>query len=111
MAQLNLRLGYDVVIDAVNDSEEARQTWPTAAEAYGAELAFVHLVIADAWEHERRLLGTARGHSRVVEPTWADVQRRRAEYAPWVDDHHEIDTASRSVVEIANDVITQVAST
>ncbi|WP_115923773.1 AAA family ATPase [Calidifontibacter indicus] len=27
MAEQNLRLGRDVVVDAVNDSEEARQTW------------------------------------------------------------------------------------
>lgn len=29
MAELNLRLGNKVVVDAVNDSEEARQTWRT----------------------------------------------------------------------------------
>ncbi|WP_147918913.1 AAA family ATPase [Ruania zhangjianzhongii] len=110
MAVLNLRNGHDVVIDAVNDSEEARQTWRTAAEAADARLAFVHLVVADAQLHEERLRGRDRGFAHVREPTWEDVEQRRAGYAPWTDEHLELDTAARSVDQTAREVIAQLAS-
>lgn len=86
MAEQNLRLGHDVVVDAVNDSEEARQTSCTAASRTGAHVEFVHLVISDVQEHERRLRGRDRDLAHVGEPTWADVQRRRAGYAAWSDE-------------------------
>src|ERR671927_742877 len=37
----NLRLGHTVIVDAVNDSEPARDTWRRAAAAAAAELVFV----------------------------------------------------------------------
>ena len=101
MAELNLRTGRRVVLDAVNDSEPARQTWRTAASVTGAALDFVHLVIADPREHERRLGGRDRGLAFVGEPTWADVQRRRAEFAAWTDDTVELDTSVRAADEVA----------
>lgn len=102
MAEQNLRLGHDVVVDAVNDSEEARQTWRTAASRTGARLEFVHLVISDAQEHERRLAGRDRGLAYVGEPSWSDVQRRRADYAGWSDEVLEFDTTSRAADEVAD---------
>ncbi|MCF8610214.1 ATP-binding protein [Gordonia sp. HY285] len=83
MAEQNLRLGHDVIVDAVNDSEEARQTWRTAASRTDACIEFVYLMISDAREHERRLSGRDRGLVFVGEPTWTDVERRRADYAAW----------------------------
>lgn len=105
MAEQNLRLGHDVVVDAVNDSEEARQTWRTAAARTGARVDFVNLVVSDAQEHEGRLSGRDRGLAYVGEPTWADVQRRRADYAPWSDEVLELDTAARSATEVADELI------
>ena len=101
MAELNLRLGHCVVVDAVNDSDEARQTWRTAASTTGAALNFVHLVLSDAREHERRLLNRDRGFVHVGEPTWAEVQRRRTEYAAWSDEVLELDTFAHTADEIA----------
>lgn len=102
MAKLNLRLGRCVIVDAVNDSEEARQTWRTAATRTGARIDFVHLVISNAGEHEQRLCGRDRGLACVGEPTWADVQRRRAEYAVWTDEVVEFDTAAHTAYEVAS---------
>jgi len=110
MAEQNLRLGHDVVVDAVNDSEEARQTWRTAASRTEASIEFVHLMISDAREHERRLSGRDRGFVFVGEPTWTDVERRRADYAAWSDEVLEFDTAARTADEIAG-VITARLST
>ncbi|AQP47917.1 hypothetical protein BW730_10840 [Tessaracoccus aquimaris] len=102
MAEQNLRLGHDVIVDAVNDSEEARQTWRTAASRTGAHLEFVCLVISDAQEHEWRLNGRDRGLVFVGEPTWADVERRRAGFALWSDEVLEFDTAVRTVDEVSD---------
>lgn len=107
MAEHNLRLGHDVVVDAVNDSEPARQTWRSAASRTGAHLEFVHLVVSDGQEHERRLNGRDRGLVHVGEPTWADVQRRRTEYAAWSDEVLEFDTAGRTTDEVALLLITR----
>ena len=101
MAELNLRLGRSVIVDAVSDSEEARQTWRTAATRTGARIDFVHLVIPDAREHERRLSGRDRGLVYVGEPTWTDVQRRRADYAAWTDEWVEFDAGARTADESA----------
>lgn len=102
MVELNLRIGHDVVVDAVNDSDEARQTWRAAAARTGAEIEFVHLKISDAQEHRRRLRGRDRGLAHVGEPSWEDVQRRRADYAAWTDAVVEVDTGERTADEVAD---------
>ncbi|WP_159440584.1 AAA family ATPase [Tersicoccus phoenicis] len=108
MAELNLQLGHDVVVDAVSDSEAARQTWRDAASATDAVLRFVHLVVSDLEEHRRRLFGRDRGFTHVAEPSWQDVQLRRAEYAPWTDDRLEIDAVAMPAGAIADDVVARV---
>ncbi|WP_417216189.1 AAA family ATPase [Arthrobacter sp.] len=108
MAEQNLRLGHDVVVDAVNDSEPARQTWLTAASQTGAHLEFVYLVISDVQEHERRLSGRDRGLAYVGEPSWSDVQRRRIDYAAWSDEVSEFDTAARAADEVADVLIARL---
>ena len=105
MAELNLRLGRSVIIDAVNDSEDARQTWRAAGARTNSRIDFVHLVVSDAQEHERRLSGRDRGLTYVGEPAWVDVQRRRAGYAVWVDEVVEVDTAARTADEVADALI------
>jgi predicted kinase len=105
MVEQNLRIGHDVVVDAVNDSDEARQTWRTAASRTGARLEFVHLMISDAQEHERRLVGRDRGLAHVGEPSWSDVQRRRADYAGWSDEVLEFDTAGQAADEVADALV------
>ena len=93
-------------VDAVDDSDEARQTWRAAAARTGADIEYVHLLISDAQEHRRRLHGRDRGLAQVGEPTWADVQRRRDAYAVWSDDVAEIDTGERTADEVADLLVT-----
>lgn len=83
MAEQNLALGTSVVVDAVNDSEPARETWRTAAASVDAELVFVLLTLADRDEHRRRLEGRAPHLRHVSRPSWDDVLARDAAYAPW----------------------------
>ncbi|MEV0563771.1 AAA family ATPase [Dactylosporangium sp. NPDC050588] len=91
-AEQNLALGRVVVVDAVNDSEPARQTWRGAAARAGSGLRFVVLTCSDRQEHRRRLEGRRRGLRHLPEPTWAHVEALA--YAPWTDPHLAVDTVA-----------------
>ena len=84
-ARQNLALGHTVVVDAVNDSEPARDTWRRAAEAVSVPLVFVLLTPPEEREHRVRLEGRTRGLQYQSEPTWEDVQARARGYEPWRD--------------------------
>ena len=83
MAEHNLSLGLSVVVDAVNDSEAARDTWRNASRATGHPVTFVLLTVPSLDEHRRRLEGRERGLSHICEPTWDQVCARARDYEPW----------------------------
>lgn len=93
-AEQNLTMGWDVIIDAVNDSEVARQTWRSAADRAGARLHFVMLTCSGDEEHRRRLESRQRGLHHVPEPTWEQVLVRASAYEPWTDDCLVVDTCA-----------------
>jgi predicted kinase len=109
LAAANLALGHPVVVDAVNESDAARQTWRTAAAASGADLRFVVTVCSDPLEHRRRLEARVRGFEYVDEPTWADVLARSDADEPWVDDHLTVDTVT-PLDSVVDGVCTALAS-
>lgn len=82
MAEQNLALGQTVIVDAVNDSEAARDTWRQASAATASKLLFIVLNPPSPDEHKRRLAGRTRSLVHVAEPTWEMVVTRAAEYAP-----------------------------
>ena len=104
MAEDNLARGMPVVVDAVNDSEAARDTWRRAAGTVGTPVHFVLLRLADAAEHRRRLGGRERGMVNVGEPTWEQVEARATAYEPWAGPFTDID-ASRSLDEVVDEVL------
>ena len=106
-AEQNLTLGRTVVVDAVNDSEAARETWRRAATATNAALIFVLLALDDEVEHRRRLRGRNRDLSLVPEPAWDDVRWRAAEFEPWVGAHEQLD-ANAPVEQLAASVVTLI---
>lgn len=108
LAEQNISLGHPVVVDAVNDSEAARDTWRNAASQQGATLKLVHLTCGDPVEHRRRLEGRQRGFTRLPEPTWHQVLDRKRDYPAWNDPHLEIDTGMASVEEITDRVCTWI---
>lgn len=65
-AEQNLELGRTVVVDAVNDSDPARQTWRRAAVTTGAPLIFVLLTLDDEVEHRWRLEQRSRNLTNVL---------------------------------------------
>jgi predicted kinase len=88
----NLRLGHVVIVDAVNDSEPARDTWRRAAEAASVPLVFVLLTPPEEREHRRRLEERTRRLSHQSEPTWEQVQARGERFEHWRDPPTSIDS-------------------
>jgi predicted kinase len=88
----NIRLGHVVIVDAVNDSEPARDTWRRAAEAASVPLVFVLLTPPPEGEHRRRLQGRTRNLTHQSEPTWEHVQARAQTYEAWRDPPVSIDS-------------------
>src|SRR5947209_13190743 len=109
MAEQNLALGTSVVVDAVNDSEPARQTWRTAAANTEAELVFILLTLNDDAAHRRRLEGRVRQLTHVPEPSWADVLARAAAYAPWAEGSCLRIDAARAVDEVVLELMGQLS--
>lgn len=99
MAEMNLRAGHTVIVDAVNDTEPARETWRRAAISTGAELRWVVLIMGDTAEHEARLRGRDRGFLHVPEPSWDEVEGRAMQ--PWTGPRHVIDVTECCAEEIA----------
>ena len=85
-AQQNLALGFRVVVDAVNDSQTARQVWRDAAARADSVVRFVLLSPPTTVEHQRRLRVRQRGLTHVPEPSWSQVERRAEAYAAWDDE-------------------------
>ena len=108
-AEQNLALGHTVVVDAVNDSDIARDTWRNAAARTDARLAFVVLTLDDAFEHRRRLTGRVRDLRHLPEPTWDEVRQRAAAYAPW-DEYCVLVSAAGPVDQVARAVLDQLPS-
>lgn len=109
-AQQNLHMGRIVVVDAVNDSEPARDTWRRAAATMNVPLFFVLLTLSDDEEHRRRLEGRSRNLENVLEPSWDDVRSRRASFEPWEDVHMRIN-ASDPAQSIASVILSRLSAT
>jgi predicted kinase len=97
----NLRLGRDVIGDAVNDWQGARDGWQAAAA--GAEVIWVEIVCSDPAEHRRRVETRVSDVPGLVLPTWEAVITR--DYHPWDRDHLTIDTAGRPVADCVEAVL------
>jgi len=97
----NLRLGHVVIVDAVNDSEPARDTWRRAAQGASAPLVFVLLTPPQEPEHRLRLPGRTRSLSHQSEPTWEQVQARAHEFEHWRDPPVSIDSGQPLDVVVA----------
>ncbi len=106
-AEQNLALGRTVVVDAVNDSQEARDTWRRGSARAGAELVFVMLTLNDETEHRRRLEKRARSLTHIPAPTWNEVQQRAATYAPWAEDCLHV-SAEQPVDQMAREILSRL---
>lgn len=92
IAEAQLALGQDVVIDAVNPVAAARAGWRDLAARLDAPLRFVEVVCSDPAEHRRRVEGRAPEFGPGLHPTWQQVRDR--EYEPWTGSRLTIDTVN-----------------
>ncbi len=96
-----LALGQHVIIDAVNAAVPAREQWRLLAARRGVPVRFVEVVCSDPELHRHRLEHRRRGIEGFPEPTWATVERQRAEFESW--------TEARLVLDACADLDANVA--
>lgn len=92
LAREQLLLGCDVIVDAVNDVEPAREQWRALAAELSLPLAFVEVFCSDEGEHRRRLAGRQRGIVGFPEPTWESVVERRRGFSGWDDERARVNS-------------------
>nr|WP_231366363.1 ATP-binding protein [Zhihengliuella flava] len=111
-AEPQLRHGLDVVIDAVNDSAEARSQWTRLAERTSAELIWFEVVCSDPTVHRMRLQQRKRIEDPIIgAPTWMSLNRRRFQLALWKEPRHTLDsrhTAPEDLAEQAESLLAAV---
>jgi predicted kinase len=92
LAEVQLGIGHNVIIDAVNPVKAARQLWVELAERLGVPLRVVEVVCGDDTEHRRRVEArfAARDHDGI--PDWVRVLERQAEYEPYLGPRLVVDT-------------------
>ena len=89
LAEQRLRSRGEVVIDAVNGVEPARQMWRDLARDGLARLAFVEVRCPDPEEHRRRVESRSPPTPPLPAPTWEEVLR--CEYFPWAEPTISVD--------------------
>ena len=100
LADHSLAVGLDVVIDAVNSMDQARDMWRELAAKHAVELRIIECVVSDERVHRTRVASRQRGLA-LAEPSWEDVERRRAEWTPWPEPHLTLDALEPSGVNVA----------
>lgn len=83
IAGLVLESGHDVIVDAVNGVDPAREQWVSLARARGDTLRFIEVICSDPELHRERLRARAGRLSHVNEPDWHAVEQSLDEYSPW----------------------------
>ncbi|MFJ8578588.1 AAA family ATPase [Micromonospora sp. NPDC093277] len=90
LAEVQLKLGLSVVVDAVNPVASARGLWHDLAERAGVPLRVIEVHCGDEAEHRRRV------EARLPDgefPTWEQTLVRRAEYEPIIGPRLVVDSA------------------
>jgi predicted kinase len=92
LAAEQLALGHDVIIDAVNAVEPAREQWRGLAGRTGSGLRFIEVRCSDEAEHRHRLERRQRRIEGFPEPAWDSVQARRVGFEDWHDERLVLDS-------------------
>lgn len=81
LADSNLGLGLDVVVDLVNPIPITRRMWAELSMTHHADLIVFECTIPDPVEHRRRVESRRPDLPGQRVPTWREVVDR--EYLPW----------------------------
>jgi predicted kinase len=83
IAGLMLESGHDVIVDAVNGVDPAREQWVQLAKSHGETLRFIEVICSDSDLHRERLATRGRRLPHVNQPSWHAVEQSLDEYLPW----------------------------
>jgi predicted kinase len=112
LAEAHLSAGLDVVIDAANYVEPARDLWRALATKHRLALTVIECVVTDPTIHATRLSSRDRG-LRIAEPSWQLVEEQGAEWTSWPEPHLRLDALDpidRNVARAIGYVADQVAA-
>jgi len=71
-----------------------RRQWRELAQKYGAAWRVIECVCSDESAHRGRLAGRVRSIPGWPELIWADVEKVRAYYAPWMEERLILDAVN-----------------
>ena len=89
IAREHLNLHRDVIIDAVNGVEPARQMWRELAEETHARRFIIEVFCPDREVHRQRVESRGELTPPLPNPTWEEVAHRK--YEPWNEPHLSVD--------------------
>jgi predicted kinase len=107
IASDDLRLGLSVVADSCNPIELTRREWEQVARDAQADYINIEVICSDAREHRRRAEVRVAEVSGLKLPTWSEIENR--EYHGWTVDRVIVDTAGRSKMECASELLSKVS--
>ena len=94
LARSQLTLGQSAIVDAVNSIEIVRAWWRNIAAVFGVPRPLIECVCSDVDLHRRRVEERNRNiDGFIYEPSWADIEARRAEYEACAEDRLVLDAA------------------
>ncbi|EAR25093.1 hypothetical protein A20C1_00856 [marine actinobacterium PHSC20C1] len=83
LAESVLMHGRDIIIDAVNAVDPAREQWVNLAERTGSGVRFIEIVCSDREEHKSRLVERAAKRAQSGAIARNAVEHNLDEYSPW----------------------------
>lgn len=98
VAHDQLVAGRDVVVDAVNAVDLAREGWRRLADGTGVQLRWVEVVCTDEAEHRRRVEGRTGDWPGHAPPTWEAV--RAATWEPFTDERLLVDNSGDAAAHV-----------
>ena len=108
LADEQLRLGLDVIVECVNPLPLTRDAWVRTAAAAGAGILEVEVVCSDETEHRRRVQARSSDVEGLMKPAWTAVMNR--EYEPWGREHLVVDTTTTSAESAARLIASRMTS-
>jgi predicted kinase len=106
LAQEQLQLHLDVIVECVNPIALTRDSWSKIAAENGAAILEVEVVCSDESEHRRRVETRTTDVEGLMKPAWAAVMER--EYEPWRRKHLVVDSARMSAESAARLITSKI---
>jgi len=91
LAQRQLMLGQSAILDSVASTQSIRDKWRDLAAAYNASWNVIECICSDEAVHRAQLATRQRHIPGWHELTWAEVERVKAYYVAWREDHLILD--------------------